>query len=47
MVPAQQPVGHEVASHWHMPLLVLHSSPAGQAAQFAPWVPHWPLDSEA
>jgi len=38
--PLQQPCGHEVASHWHWPVVVLHSLPDGQAPHAAPPAPH-------
>jgi hypothetical protein len=37
-LPSQQPLGHDVASQTHAPLL--HSFPVAQAVQFAPFVPH-------
>jgi hypothetical protein len=43
----QHPFGHEVASHTHCPLLLLHSWPEAHDVQLAPPVPHEPLDSEA
>jgi hypothetical protein len=43
--PLQQPFGHEVASHTHWPVAVLHSVPEGHAAQFAPLEPQEPLFS--
>ena len=46
-LPLQQPLGHEVASQTHCPVLALHSCPAEQALQVAPPVPHEPLVSEA
>ena len=39
-VDVQQPAGQEVASHWHAPVIRLHSWPAGQAEQVAPLLPH-------
>lgn len=36
---AQQPLGHEFASHTQLPA-VLHSCPDGQAVQATPLVPH-------
>jgi hypothetical protein len=44
-LPLQQPLGHDVASHTHWPLLLLHSWPEPQAPQAAPAVPQEPLDS--
>ena len=40
----QQPLGHVVASHEHVPLEVSHS-PFAHAAQAAPPVPHCDADS--
>jgi hypothetical protein len=42
-VPAaeQQPPGHELASHTHVPVVVLHSWPAPHAPQATPAAPHW------
>lgn len=37
--PLQHPFGHEVASHTHAPVLVLHSSPVLHAAQATPPAP--------
>lgn len=36
----QQPIGQELASHTHVPVVVLHSWPAGQAAHVTPLFPH-------
>jgi hypothetical protein len=47
VVPSQQPVGHEVASQTHVPLLVLHSWPTRQPPQATPPVPHITLDCDA
>ena len=47
MLPLQQPVGHEVASHTHSPVALLHSCPDKHPAQVAPPAPHEPFDSEA
>jgi hypothetical protein len=47
VLPLQQPVGHEVALHTHLPDVESHSSPVGQAAQAAPPEPHDMLDSDA
>ncbi len=44
-MPLQQPFGHEVASHTHLPVLLLHSWPDEQAAHVAPPVPHEVFDS--
>ncbi len=41
----QQPLGHEVASHTHCPVVLLHSWPLGQAEQVAPPAPHDVFDS--
>ncbi len=46
VLPLQQPVGHDVASHTHWPL-PLHSWPDAQAPHATPPVPHDPLDSPA
>ena len=43
--PLQQPLGHEVASQTHCPVLVLQSSIAPHALQLAPPAPHDPLFS--
>jgi hypothetical protein len=43
--PLQQPSAQEVASHWHCPVVVLHSWPVGHAAHAAPAEPHDALDS--
>jgi hypothetical protein len=43
--PLQQPAGHEVPSHTHAPVLLLHSSPAAQATHVAPPEPHEEFDS--
>lgn len=45
VLPLQQPVGHEVASQTHCPVVVLHSRPVGHAAHVAPPLPHEPFDS--
>jgi hypothetical protein len=47
VLPLQQPLGHDVASQTHCPVVRLHSCPAAQAPQVAPPVPHEALDSEA
>jgi hypothetical protein len=47
VLPAQQPVGHDAASHTQTPVVVLHSWPAPHAAQAAPARPHEALDSDA
>lgn len=44
MLPLQQPLGHEAASHTHCPL-PLHAWPAAHAAHAAPALPHEELDS--
>jgi hypothetical protein len=41
----QHPLGHEVASHWQAPVLVLHSWPEGHTEHVAPLLPHDPVDS--
>jgi hypothetical protein len=41
----QQPMGHDVESHWHWPVALLHSWPDGQAAQLAPFEPQEALVS--
>jgi hypothetical protein len=46
-LPLQQPFGHDVASHTHPPVLLLHSRPDAHAAQATPPAPHEPVDSEA
>jgi hypothetical protein len=47
VLPLQQPMGQDVASHTHWPVVVLHSWPALHAPQAAPAAPHKELDSEA
>lgn len=42
----QQPLGHDVASQTHAPLVVLHSWPVPHALQAAPPVPQELFDSE-
>ncbi len=42
----QHPIGHEVASQTHCPV-VPHSWPEGHAPHVAPWVPHEVLDCPA
>jgi hypothetical protein len=39
VVPSQQPIGHDVASHTHEPL-ALHSWPCAHAAHMLPAAPH-------
>ena len=46
-LPLQHPVGHEVASHTHLPVIVSHSCPVPHALQAAPPVPHDVFVSEA
>ena len=46
MLPLQQPLGHELASHTHCPVPLLHSWPDPQAEQLAPPVPQEPFDSD-
>ena len=38
--PLQQPLGHDVASHTHWPLLLSHSRPVPHPPQVAPLEPH-------
>ena len=45
MLPVQQPVGHEVASQTHCPVVLLHSWPAVHDPHAAPPVPQEPFDS--
>jgi hypothetical protein len=45
VLPPQQPLGHDVASQTHCPVLVLHSWPAEHAAHAAPPDPHEAFDS--
>jgi hypothetical protein len=45
--PLQHPLGHEVVSQTHCPVALLHSCPAGHAAQLPPPVPQEPFDSDA
>ena len=40
MLPLQHPLGHDVASHTHVPLDVLQSWLVPHEAQLAPPVPH-------
>jgi len=47
VVPLQHPVGHELASQTHCPVVVLHSWPDAQAPQVAPPVPQEAVVSEA
>jgi hypothetical protein len=47
VLPLQQPVGHDVASHTHWPAVLLHSWPELQAPHVAPPVPHELFDSDA
>jgi hypothetical protein len=44
--PLQHPVGHEVASHTHAPVVVSHSCPDEHAAHIAPLVPQALLDCD-
>ncbi len=46
-LPLQQPVGHEVASHTHCPVVLLHSWPVPQAPHAAPAAPHPAVVSDA
>jgi hypothetical protein len=46
VVPLQQPLGHEVASHTHMPVAALHSWPDAHVAHIPPPMPHAVLDCE-
>jgi hypothetical protein len=45
VLPLQQPLGHEVASQTHWPLLLSHSCPAPHAAHIAPPAPQEVFDS--
>jgi hypothetical protein len=45
--PLQHPVGHEVASHTHLPVAVSHSCPVPHALHAAPPEPHDVFVSEA
>jgi hypothetical protein len=47
VLPLQQPLGHEVASHTQTPVVVLHSWPWSQGEHAAPAVPHDVVDSPA
>jgi hypothetical protein len=47
VLPLQHPVAHEVASHTHVPVVVLHSWPDGHAPHAAPAAPHDALDCDA
>ncbi len=47
MLPLQHPLGHEVASHTHWPVLLLHSWLAAHPAHVAPAAPHDVFDSAA
>jgi hypothetical protein len=44
--PLQQPLGHVLVSHEHVPLVVSHR-PLLHAAHAWPLVPHWLADSDA
>jgi hypothetical protein len=46
VLPLQHPLGHEVASHTHAPVVLLHSCPSEHAAQLPPAVPHEVFDSD-
>jgi hypothetical protein len=46
-VASQHPIAQEVASQMHFPLVVSHSSPAGQAEHVAPPLPHCLADWDA
>jgi eukaryotic-like serine/threonine-protein kinase len=46
-LPLQHPVGHEVASQTHLPVIVSHSCPMPHAPHAAPPEPHDVFDSEA
>jgi hypothetical protein len=43
----QHPIGHDAASHTHLPLVVSHCCPVAQAPHAAPPAPHEPLVSLA
>jgi len=47
VVPLQHPVGHELASQTHCPVVVLHSCPEAHDPHVAPPVPHEAVVSEA
>jgi hypothetical protein len=47
VLPLQQPLGHDVASHTHWPVFLSQSCPDAHARQAAPPVPQEPLDSDA
>jgi hypothetical protein len=40
VLPLQQPPGHEFASHWHAPALLVHSCPEPHESHAAPLAPH-------
>jgi hypothetical protein len=46
VLPLQQPVGQDVASQTHCPVLLLHSWPEAHAEQLAPPAPHKVFDSD-
>jgi hypothetical protein len=47
VLPLQHPVGHELESQTHTPVVVLHSWPDAHAPQVAPPVPQEAVVSEA
>ena len=46
VVPLQHPVGQELLSHTHLPVVVLHSWPVPHAPHATPPVPQEPVDCE-
>jgi hypothetical protein len=47
VLPLQHPVGHDVASHTHWPVAVLHSCVGAHTEHAAPAAPHTPFVCEA
>jgi hypothetical protein len=47
VAPLQQPVGQEVASQMHSPVVVLHSCPDTHSMHAPPAVPHDLSDCDA
>lgn len=47
MFPLQHPFGHEVASHTHCPVPVVHRWPVAHAPHAAPRLPHDAVDCDA
>jgi hypothetical protein len=47
VLPLQHPVGHDVGSHTHWPVFLLHSCPVPHALHAIPPMPQETFDSEA